>query len=297
MTRGALMVAVLLVLALLASVSNPGWAQKEVSLRQLQEAVRNKPNDPSLHYLLGVKYQNEGQDSKALAAYQKAVSLNPRYAEALLGLGSVKAAQGDLDGAVKALKKAVQFDPKNKEARTWLSVVYGKQGLALLDQGKAAEAAKVLQQAAANNPKDTAALNNLGVALAALGDLDLAAQAFQKAIKANPANDGAHYNLGCTHLQSGDKTQALNQYAALTTLGSGYGGELFALMSYPKGYPVDTPYSPPQWGQSTPYKPLPATALPNSPEIADALRQTPDLQIPAYGSSLTGGELPGSQLK
>ena len=297
MTRGALISAVVLVLALLASISSPGWAQKEVNLRQLQEAVRNKPNDPSLHYLLGVKYQNEGQDSKALAAYQKAVNLNPRYIEALLALGALQSAQGDQDGAIKALKKAVQLDPKNKEARIWLSVVYGRQGLTLLEQGKAADAAKILQLAAANNPMDTVALNNLGVALATLGDLDLATQAFQKAIKADPANDGAHYNLGCAYLQMGDKTRALNQYAALTTLGSGYGGDLFALMSYPKGYPVDTPYSPPQWGQTTPYKALSTTELPSSPKIADALRNTPDLQIPSYGSSLPGGELPGSQLK
>lgn len=297
MNKGILISAVLLVLVLLGTASSPGWAQREVSLRQLQEAVQKNPNDPSLHYLLGVKFQNEGKDSKALAAYQKAISLNPRYAEALLGLGTLKAAQGDVDGAIKALKKAVQLDPKNKEARAWLSAVYGRQGLALLEQGKAAEAAKVLQLAAANNPKDTAALNNLGVALAELGDLDLAAQAFQKAIKADPANDGAHFNLGCTYLQAGDKTGALNQYAALTTLGSGYGGELFGLMSFPKGYPVDTPYSPPQWGQTRPYKALPVAELPSSPKIADALRNTPDLQIPSYGSSLPGGELPGSQLK
>jgi len=297
MNQGIFISAVLLVLVLLGTASSPGWAQRAVSLRQLQEAVQKNPNDPSLHYLLGLKYQNEGKDDKALAAYQKAVSLNPQYAEALLGLGALKAAQGDHDGAVKALKRAVQLDPKNKEARAWLSAVYGRQGLALLEQDKPAEAAKVLQLAAANNPKDTVALNNLGVALARLGDLDLAGQAFQKAIRADPANDGAHFNLGCTYLQAGDKTGALDQYAALTTLGSGYGGDLFALMSYPKGYPVDKPYSPPQWGQSTPYKSLPAAELPSSPKIADALRNTPDLQVPAYDSSLPGGELPGSQLK
>jgi len=124
------------------------------------------------------------------------------------------------------------------------------------------------------------------VALAAKGDLDLAAQVFQRAVRANPANNGTHFNLGYTYLRAGDKTRALNQYAALAALGSVDGGELFALMSYPKGYPVDTPYSPPQWGQTTPYKALPAAKLPSSPDIADALRQSPDLQITSYESSL-----------
>jgi Flp pilus assembly protein TadD len=297
MTRGTLMAVLWLVLALLGTASSPGWAQREVGLRQLQEALQKNPNDPRGHYLLGLKYQTMGKDGQALVAYQKAVSLNPQYVEALLGLGALKAAQGDLDGAAETLQKAVQLDPKDKDARVWLGAVYGRQGLALLEQGKAAEAAKLFQLAAANNPKDTVALNNLGVALAALGDPGLAAQAFQKAIRADSTNDGAHFNLGYTYLASGDKTRALNQYAALTTLGSDYGGELFALMSYPKGYPVDTPYSPPQWGQTRPYKALPAAELPSSPKIADALRNTPDLQVPSYGSAIPGGELPGSQLK
>ena len=71
MNKGILISAVLLVLVLLDTASSPGWAQREVSLRQLQEAVQKNPNDPSLHYLLGVKFQNEGKDSKALAAYQR----------------------------------------------------------------------------------------------------------------------------------------------------------------------------------------------------------------------------------
>lgn len=295
MTRGTLVSAILLVLALIVSVISPGWAQKkEVSLSQLQEAVRHQPNEPRLHYLLGLKYQKEGKDRQAIEAYQKAVSLNPQYSDALLRLGALKSAQGDQDGAVKALTKVIQLDPKNKEAKSVLGAVYGRQGVGLLEQGKNAEAAKALQLAVANNPDDDAALTNLGVALGAQGDLNLAVQAFQKAIRANPANDTAHYNLGFTYLSAGNKSGALDQYAALTKLGSGYGGEFFALLSYPKGYPVDTPYSARQWGQSKPYKALPATELPAPPTIADTLRDSPDLQIPAYGSSLPEGRLPGS---
>ncbi len=302
MTRYTLTSAISIVLVLTVFVISPGWAQKrEPSLRQLQEAVKNNPNDPRLHYLMGLKYQNEGSDAKALKAYQKAVSLNHQFSEALLRLGALKSAEGDQEGAVKALKKAVQLDPKNKEAKALLGSVYGRQGVALMEQGKNAEAIKVLQLAVTNKPEDDAALNNLGVAFAAQGDLNLAAQAFQQAIRANPANDNAHFNLGYTNLSAGDRTGALDQYAALTALGSGYGGELFGLLSFPKGYPVDTPYSPPQWGQTTPYKALPAAELPSPPSITDALRDSPDLQIPSYGSAQPGGQLepsslPGGQL-
>ena len=168
--------------------------------------------------------------------------------------------------------------------------------MAFLEQGKNAEAATVLRQAVVNNPEDDAAFNNLGIAFAGQGDFNQATQAFEKAIQANPANDTAHYNLGFTYLSTGNKTGALDQYAALTNLGSGYGGELFALISYPKGYPMDTPYSPRQWGQTIPYKALPAAELSSPPYIADALRTSPDLQIPSYGSSLPKGQEQASDL-
>ncbi|MFW6123191.1 MAG: tetratricopeptide repeat protein [Thermodesulfobacteriota bacterium] len=290
MTRGTFFWAALLVLALLISIVSLSWAQpQEASLRSLQDAVRANPNEPRLHYLLGLKYQSLGKARQAREAYQRAVTLNPRYTAPLISLGALKSSQGDQGGAIQALNQALRVDPKNKEAHSLLGTVYGRQGIALLQQGKNAEAIKALKKAAATNPKDDAALNNLGVAYAAQGDLNLAAQAFQLAIRANPANDNAHFNLGFTYLSSGNKPGALNQYAALTELGSGYGGELFALMSYPKGYPVDTPYSPPQWGQSTPYKALPAAELPAPPDLAGVLQNNPDLQIPSYGSALPRG--------
>ena len=291
MTKSPFIWITFLILALLVSALGIGWAQsQEVSLRHLQDAVRTTPNDPRLQYLLGLKYQSMGKERQAREAYQRAITLNPRYTEALMNLGALKDRQGDQEGAVQALTKALRLDPKNKDARSLLGTVYGRQGMMLLQQGKNAEAVEAFKQAAAYKPKDDAALNNLGVAYAAQGDLSLAAQAFQLAIRANPANDNAHFNLGFAYLSTGNKTGALNQYAALTELKSGYGGELFALMSFPKGYPVDTPYSPPQWGQSLPYKALPAAELPPPPDLAGTLQNNPDLQIPSYGSAMPKGQ-------
>ena len=179
---------------------------------------------------------------------------------------------------------------------TYLGAIYGRQGTALITQAKNDQAVQVLKEAVRNNPNDDVAWNNLGIAYAWLGNANLAAQAFLAAIKVNPANEPAHFNLGYTYLRAGEKTKVLDQYTALTVLGSDYAGELFALLSFPKGYPVDTPYSPLQWGQTRPYKPLPAAEFPPPPEIADALRDSPDLQIPIFRSSLPRGQEPVSEL-
>lgn len=73
------------------AVINFGWAQnRKLSLSQLQEAMHNNPKDHRLHYLMGLMYQNQGKNRQALEAYQRAISQDPQYFEALLGIGVLK---------------------------------------------------------------------------------------------------------------------------------------------------------------------------------------------------------------
>lgn len=276
-------------LMLLAAGS--GLAQKkELSLRDLQAMAQQEPKNPQVQYMLGLKYEIEGNPQKAMQAYQQAVSFKADYPEALYRLGELKGVQGDQEGAVKALSKALKLKPDLKEAKASLGTVYGQQGAALLEQGNWAEAAQALQQAVGLNPEDDAAYNNLGAAYAAQGDYDKAIEAFQSAIEANPGNANAHFNLGSAFLQTGNKEGVLGQYAVLGNLDPALAGDLFAQLSFPKGK-TDTPHETPQYGQSGMRLSLPSTAAPSPAYLEDALRTAPDLQGPAFESKLPAGEL------
>jgi len=272
-------------------VATPGFTQKkEMSLRDLQQLAQREPKNSQVQYMLGLKYEIDGFPQKATQAYQQAVSLKADYPEALYRLGEVKGLQGDREGAIKALAKAIKLKPDYKEAKVTLGTIYGQQGAALLDQEDWANAAQVLQEAVANNPDDDAAYTNLGVAYAGQGEWDRAIEALQSAIAINPGNTNAHFNLGSTYLQTGDKDGVLGQYAVLGNLDPAMAGELFAMLSFPKGR-TDTPYETPQYGQTS-MRPSPAPSVMPSPAyLEDALRSAPDMQGGAFDSKLPAGDL------
>lgn len=272
-------------------VAAPGAAQKKgPSLRDLQTLAQKEPENPQVHYMLGLRYEIDGFPQKAIQAYQQSLSLKADYPEALYRLGELKSLQGDREGAVKALSQAVKLKPDFKEAKAALGTVYGQQGAALLEQGDWGNAAKVLQDAVAVNPEDDAAYNNLGLAYVGQGEWDRAIEAFQTAVAINPGNVNAHFNLGSAFLQTGNKDGVLGQYAVLGNLDPALAGELFAALSFPKGK-TDTPYETPQYGQSGLRPSLPSSAAPSAAYLEDALRQAPDMQGPAFESKLPAGQL------
>ncbi len=277
--------------SLMVLAASSGLAQqKQPSLQDLQAVVQREPDNPQAHYMLGLKYEIQGNSQQALQAYQKALSLKADYPEALYRLGELKAVQGDRQGAVTALTKAVKLKPDYREAKTTLGTVYGQQGAAYLQQGNWTAAAASLKEAVALNPKDDAAFNNLGTALAAQGDYDQAINAFQSAIQANPGNIDAHYNLGSAYLQTGNKQGVLGQYAVLGNLDPALAGQLFEQLSFPRGksgYAKETP----QHGQAGMRPSLPAEIAVSPPPLPDPLRYTPDLQGAPLDSKLPSGQM------
>jgi len=69
-------------------------------------------------------------------------------------------------------------------------------GMALLDEGRAAEALPHLERGLKLGPDDPAAHNDLGMAFARLGRLDEAVRQYEAAVRLQPTLAGAHNNLG-----------------------------------------------------------------------------------------------------
>ncbi len=138
----------------------------------------------------------------AVAAFHKAIELEPKDAKAHSELGIALRLQGKLPQATAACRTAIKLDPK--DATGWCSL-----GLALHAQRKLPEAANAYRQAIALNPKDALAHYNLGNALAHQGQLDEAEAAYRKAIGLRPEHPEAHCNLGLILRDLGRFAQAL----------------------------------------------------------------------------------------
>ena len=66
-------------------------------------------------YDLGVRYLSEGNYDEAILAFEAAIGIDPKRAEAYLGLADVYVAQGDLDAAREVLDRAVEAVGENEE--------------------------------------------------------------------------------------------------------------------------------------------------------------------------------------
>ena len=126
---------------------------------------------------------------KAVAAAQKAASLNPNLPEVHLSLGSVYNATGKSAEAVSELKKALALAPNSDEA-------YRRLGDAYRAGGQKPEALAAYQSAVSANPYYWSNHNTLGGAYFEFGDSEKALQEYRKVSELAPDNPIGYQNTG-----------------------------------------------------------------------------------------------------
>lgn len=104
------------------------------AIAALRQRTRQKPNDATLHYLLGEALVRSGaapgdsEFSEAKVSLEKSVRLNPKFAPAQVNLGKIYLKENRLDDALSHLEQARALDPKDKAAYSQLAVVYRRKG-------------------------------------------------------------------------------------------------------------------------------------------------------------------------
>ena len=181
-----------------------------------------------------------GRTGPATKYLKEALRLKPDYPEALEAMAKLNKAAGNYGAVVTDVKKLQQLKPNDAELRDRLSAEQNRQGLALLQGDRFAEAEAAFKQAAENNPGTAGPLNNLGVAYLSAGHRDKAIQSFREALSRDPDSAEAHFNMGLMFVASGDNAAAYAEHLNLRRLNQEYAHQLDALSS-----PARTPLSGP----------------------------------------------------
>jgi protein O-GlcNAc transferase len=132
----------------------------------------------------------EGRLDFAIALAAQCHEVNPNFAPAHEILGQAYQAYGKTQEAIAAYNRAIELNPESVSAET-----YNQLGIALAEQGKLSEAIASFHHAIALQPENVDAYYNLGVALAQQGELDAAIDCFQSAVIAQPSYINAWFNL------------------------------------------------------------------------------------------------------
>ena len=189
---------------------------------------------------LGINKAKERDFKGALENFDRAIKLNPDYADAYNNRASVRHELGDDPGAKKDYTEAILLNPDCAVAHNNLGIIfynsddyrgaqahhtraiqlnpgyaqaYNGRGFARLRLGDLQGALKDFTQAIELNPNDALAWNDRGnVYFLELGDLQGALEDYTQAARLNPNNAIPFYNLGVIRSRLGNKEKALEDF-------------------------------------------------------------------------------------
>jgi tetratricopeptide (TPR) repeat protein len=192
--------------------------------------------DSFASYLTGLIYANTGDDVAGLRFYDRALALNPRFAEALEGRARIMLRSGRFEEAIANYSALFRVRPASAETLCNLGAAYeGKdqraqalecynrslaarpdyapalaaKALLLFGDGHSEEALKILEALTAADSSNANAWYNCGVVRAARGEHAEAHDCFTKALELLPADGKALYGAAAALQKLGRLEEAL----------------------------------------------------------------------------------------
>ena len=155
---------------------------------------------------LGLLYEQEGKLDQAREAYERALGLNPDYADSHNNLGAMHLKAGEIEKAVRAFRKAHEIDVQAPQPLVNL-------GNAYLQVKRFQDAASAFGKALQMGPDSAELHHNLGYAFLESGRLDDALASFDNALRIQPQYASAQNNKGTVFLRKGRFEEAGRAFA------------------------------------------------------------------------------------
>ena len=208
-------------------IQNDEWKQ---ALAELERAAEKYPDNPEVHYLLGLAYGHESHFKEMTGHFERSLQISNRFAPEIgtererhwiekYNAAILDIDQKDFKTSETNLESAILIDPNRVEAHKKLAQVYlntdrtdqaltkyhqlidqRPDDLELLiatsriyyDRKDFGEVITILRKVLQVEPKNRDALARLAISLDSLGETDQAAQAFESAVQAHPLLPDRH---------------------------------------------------------------------------------------------------------
>ncbi|MDH5674749.1 MAG: tetratricopeptide repeat protein [Myxococcales bacterium] len=189
---------------------NDAWGQDPDALSgavdEAVERVRKQARQQALQAL-------DGADRKAaVAAFERAFSLDPEDAELAGQLAALYAERGDLEAAQLHYRKALQLDPDGGLAQLALAQLLAREPTTA---PALAEASALLQRARQLLGSTPPLLHAMARVAHAMGRFDEAESAYLELLRSHGVSVEIHLELGDLYRELGRENEALAQYRAL----------------------------------------------------------------------------------
>ncbi|MBO0929669.1 tetratricopeptide repeat protein [Fibrella sp. HMF5036] len=172
------------------------------ALRDLGQIAKTYKDSTFYQTRLGEAYAGLNNAGQAQSAFDKAILLDPKNAEALTNRAALAFGQKRYADAQADLKQALVIDPNRAET-------LNNQALLLAQTGQYAQALPFVERALTQQPTQPYYRNNKGYLLLMLNRDAEAKPLIDDALRANDKNAWAHRNLGIYYLRQQQPDKAL----------------------------------------------------------------------------------------
>lgn len=177
---------------------------------RLSLVVQQEPENAVAWNCVGIVAATKKDFAAAFAAYEKALALQPRLAEAHSNCGNLYRARAMWEQAAACYRRAMESKPELAEAHNGLGTCH-------LQAGALQAAAECFERAVALQPQRVEAWNNLGNVRVAQGRPEQALPCFERALALSPSAE-IQCNLGNALRDVGRQEEAASAYQAAIAL-------------------------------------------------------------------------------
>ncbi|MCY7411014.1 MAG: tetratricopeptide repeat protein [Chitinophagales bacterium] len=198
------------------------------SLIQLSKAEEINKYNADIYFVRGLNLKEMGDTARAIASFQKAVSVNSDFYDAYVQLGLLHSNKPS-QLAAQYFDNAIRIDSTSDEAYYDKAKFYQDRGDQFFDQNKDdlanenyKKAKDVYQELIEKNPQFENAYFNLGFIYVRQDSLDKAYRMFDFTIKVKPSYADAYYYRGLVSEDKGNKEQAASDFRKAISLKPDY---------------------------------------------------------------------------
>jgi tetratricopeptide (TPR) repeat protein len=188
---------------------DPFFGAAKRALKVVGDVINQKiKSKAAIHHFKGIAYDINGQWDEAIVEYNKAIEINPGYAQSYFARGGHYVQIGQYDNAISDFTKVIEINPK-------YAIAYTNRGVACVASKRQYDnAISDFNKAIEINPRDADAYLNRGVAYAqGKGQYDKAISDFNKALDLNPRDADAYHSRGNAYLiAKGEFDRAISDF-------------------------------------------------------------------------------------
>ena len=189
-------------------------SEAEAQMRYLDRSVP-KDQASEVWFHLGLAFQNNHENQRAMDAYARAVELNPNNLQACFNSGMIQHEEGMLHPALKSYERSLEIDPQ--QAKIWCNL-----GALQFQLGEFQKSVESFNKAVTLKPDYARAWDNLAGSLCALDQLDEAERCCHRALNYKDGYADPYFKLGSIYFQRGQLEDAEESFRKVLEVNPGY---------------------------------------------------------------------------